>query len=112
MLDTLLPLLLVALTLQVCLTRHFLASLRALDPGLFERFGRPNAFFFLLHGGPGDYHPFLEFLKRRDYDALPAGVPALRGHAGRLRVLYRVVSGLWIATIVSAALQVAAHLSR
>jgi hypothetical protein len=111
MLDTLLLFLIAALALQVYLTRRFLSTLRAVDPALFERFGRPNALFFLLHGGPGDFHPFLDFLKRRDYCALPANAPALRTDAGRLRVLYRAVSGLWIAAIVSAALQIAAHLS-
>lgn len=112
MLDTLLALLCSALVLQMVLTHIFLSRLRDADPELFARLGRPNALFFLFHGGPGDCHPFLEFLKRRAYTALPAHVVSLSTGSGRLRVLYRVVSGLWIATIMAAVVQVATHLSR
>ena len=112
MLDTLLVFLIAALVLQIVLTQNFLSRLRAADPDLFARLGRPNASFFLFHGGPDDRHPFLEFLKRRAYAALPAHFSSLSADGRRLHVLYRVVSGLWIATIVSAVVQVVIYISR
>ncbi len=105
MLDNLLVVLLVALALQIVLTRRFARCLQVRDPALFERLDRPNGWFFMLHGGPGDDHPFLRFVLR---DA--AEIPELSVDAVRLRRVYRLVSLLWLATIASAVWQVVSHL--
>lgn len=111
MLDTFLPLLIAALLAQIALTWRFLSRLQATDPALCEKLGRPNALFFLLHGGPGDRHPFLEFLRHRRADSPVLEEPEWRVRAGRLLLLYRIASGLWIASIASAVWLIVEELS-
>ena len=102
MLDTFLPLLIAVLLAQIALTWNFVSWLRATEPDLYDSLGQPGALFFLFHGGPGNRHAFLEFLRNRHAGPPEREKPLLRVRANRLFTLYRIASGLWIATIASA----------